>query len=167
MNQIRPKGTGKEWEARGLESAGREGGVVATASTVVRVLRGVEWNYAVGRCIAPRRMLPCIDSQFSLAVFAHDSHCVVGGRQCVDSKPPPAGYRGKFIIACRAWPRLNRIQNKKVWRGLVSEERAGLILSSSRSFADEYAGLRASVIDRVASVVPSHRGYGMLPSVGA
>lgn len=31
-------GTGKEWEARGLESAGREGGGVATVSTAGRVL---------------------------------------------------------------------------------------------------------------------------------
>jgi hypothetical protein len=37
--RIRPKGTGKEWEARGLESAGREGGGVATGSTAGRVLR--------------------------------------------------------------------------------------------------------------------------------
>ncbi len=31
-------GTGEEWEARGLESAGREGGVVATVSMAGRVL---------------------------------------------------------------------------------------------------------------------------------
>jgi hypothetical protein len=46
-------GTGKEWEARGLESAGREGGVVATVSMAggCCVLSGWIWVCLIGQTI--------------------------------------------------------------------------------------------------------------------
>ncbi len=44
---------GEEWEARGLESAGREGGVVATVSMAGRVLCGVGGCWVVKHDGAP------------------------------------------------------------------------------------------------------------------
>ena len=63
MSGAERKGAGKEWEARGLESAGREGGAVATVSTAGRVLRygrGVTGSVATLGEAFPLSLTACV-----------------------------------------------------------------------------------------------------------